>query len=196
MNTSITHETAAELLDMFQLPSNDAQAALQLLAEGDSKLLRDLKLNVKSILSGDHLSVKERALTALSCAANENNRVLISYFTAEAKAAGASETELGDAVACAAMLSSNNVLYRFRHFSKKEKYDQLPARIRMSAMMAPSCGKEVFELMSLAISAMNGCEMCVNAHEHSLMELGTSEERVFEAIRIASIIAGTTKLFN
>jgi len=56
-------------------------------------------------------------------------------------------------------------------------------------------GKEFFELMSLAISAVNGCEMCVTAHENSLMELGSSEERVFDAVRIASVVVSATKVF-
>jgi lipoyl-dependent peroxiredoxin subunit D len=38
-------------------------------------------------------------------------------------------------------------------------------RIKMNIMMKPVTGKEFFELMSLTISAVNGCEMCVNAHE-------------------------------
>jgi alkyl hydroperoxide reductase subunit D len=48
--------------------------------------------------------------------------------------------------------------------------------------------------MSLAVSAINGCEMCVNAHEDSLIKLGTSEERIFDAVRVASLITATGKI--
>lgn len=61
-------------------------------------------------------------------------------------------------------------------------------------MMNPVTGKEFFELMSLAISAINGCEMCVNAHENSLIKMGTIEERIFDAIRIASLVTATSKV--
>jgi len=61
-------------------------------------------------------------------------------------------------------------------------------------MMKPITGKEFFELMSLAVSAVNGCEMCVNSHEDSLMKLGAKEERVFDAVRIASLITATGKI--
>jgi alkyl hydroperoxide reductase subunit D len=64
----------------------------------------------------------------------------------------------------------------------------------MNTMMKPVLGKEFFELISLAVSAVNGCELCVNAHEHSLVELGTSEERIWESIRIASIVTSAGKL--
>ncbi|RZK99932.1 MAG: alkylhydroperoxidase, partial [Pedobacter sp.] len=69
-----------------------------------------------------------------------------------------------------------------------------PARVRMQIMGNPVTGKEFFELMSLAISAVNGCEMCVNAHEGSLLNLGATEERIFDAVRIASIVTSAGKV--
>ena len=66
----------------------------------------------------------------------------------------------------------------------------------MTIMGTPIMGKEFFELMSLAISALNGCEMCVNAHEDSLMKLGTSQARVYDAIRLAANFKGLTVFFN
>jgi alkyl hydroperoxide reductase subunit D len=44
------------------------------------------------------------------------------------------------------------------------------------------------------VSAANGCEACVNSHEASLMELGTSEERVFDAIRIAGVVVALDRV--
>jgi len=41
---------------------------------------------------------------------------------------------------------------------------------------------------------LNGCELCVNAHEHSLIQLGTSEARVYDAVRCAAIFRGMTVL--
>ena len=49
-------------------------------------------------------------------------------------------------------------------------------------------------ISSLAISAVNGCEMCVNAHEDGLIKLGTTEERIFDAIRIAALVTATGKV--
>ena len=48
--------------------------------------------------------------------------------------------------------------------------------------------------MSLAVSAVNGCEMCVKSHEHSLIELGSREERIFESIRLAGVITSLSKV--
>lgn len=193
METLINNESALELLQLIGL-DNSKRPSLALLAVSDSKYVRDLKLNLKTVLKPDNLTEKEAVLLALACAANEKNNVLINYFAEQSRTLSASNEEVSETIACASLLSSNNVLYRFRHFTKKEKYQQIPPRLRMSIMMNPVLGKELFELISLAVSAVNGCEMCVNAHEHSLMELGTSEERIFDAIRIASVITSLGKI--
>ena len=77
---------------------------------------------------------------------------------------------------------------------KKEKYTQLPARIKMNIMMKPVTGKEFFELISLAISAVNGCEICVNAYKESLLKLGSTEERIFEAVRFSAVYTSLSKV--
>ena len=91
-------------------------------------------------------------------------------------------------------MNTNNVLYRFRHYLKKDYYDQTPARIKMGIMVNPVLGSEVFELISLAVSALNGCEMCVNAHEQSLLKLGTSQARIYDAVRVVSILKGISNV--
>ena len=187
-------EVIQELLESIGIDKNYRTEALILLEKGESRYLRDLKLNFTSTLTSAHLTAKECALLGLSTAVNNNNTPLTVFFTKYAQEQGADAAEIAEAVGCASLLASNNVFYRFRHFTQKEKYTQIPARIRMQLMMKPVTGKEFFELMSLAISAVNGCEMCVNAHEDSLIKLSTTEERIFDAVRIASLITSTGKL--
>ncbi|MBB6112810.1 carboxymuconolactone decarboxylase family protein [Mucilaginibacter lappiensis] len=187
-------EVIQELLESIGIEKNYRTEALTLLEKGESRYLRDLKLNFTSTLTSAHLTAKECALLGLSTAVNNNNTPLTVFFTKYAQEQGADAAEIAEAVGCASLLASNNVFYRFRHFTQKEKYTQIPARIRMQLMMKPVTGKEFFELMSLAISAVNGCEMCVNAHEDSLIKLSTTEERIFDAVRIASLITSAGKL--
>ena len=187
-------EVIQELLNSLHADPEHRTTALTLLEQGQSRYLRDLKLNFSSTLSSEHLSAKEIGLLGLSIAVNERNDLMINFFKKFAADNEASSEDLAEAVACASLLASNNVFYRFRHFTQKEKYSQIPARIRMQIMMKPVTGKEFFELMSLAISAVNGCEMCVNSHEDSLLKLGTTEERIFDAVRIASLITSTGKV--
>lgn len=187
-------EVIHEILGSIGSDTGYRTAGLTLLEEGNSRYLRDLKLNFSSALTSEHLSVKEIALLGVSVAVNERNSSLITFFKKMAEDNESTAEEIAEAVGCASLLASNNVFYRFRHFTQKEKYTQIPARIRMQIMMKPVTGKEFFELMSLAISAVNGCEMCVNSHEDSLIKLGTTEERIFDSVRIASIITATGKI--
>lgn len=189
-----TTEVIQELLESVALDTTYRTEALTLLENGESRYVRDLKLNFNSTLTSEHLTTKECALLGLSTAVNNNNKALTNYYTKYAEEQGATAADIAEAVGCASLLASNNIFYRFRHFTQKEKYTQIPARIRMQLMMKPVTGKEFFELMSLAISAVNGCEMCVNAHEDSLIKLGTTEERIFDAVRIASLVTATGKV--
>lgn len=186
-------ETTQEVLDIFGETTINNKA-LAILNSTDFKYLRDLKLNFNSTLTSEFLSEKECALLGLSIATNNQNAVLIEFYKNYALKFEATEDELAEAVSCASLLASNNVFYRFRHFTQKEKYTQIPARIRMQLMIKPVTSKEFFELLSLAVSAVNGCEMCVNAHEDSLIKLGCKEERIFDAVRIASIVTATGKI--
>ena len=187
-------EITNEILTGIGVDTNYRTDSLTLLEKGESRYLRDLKLNFTSTLISEHLTPKECALIALSTAINNNNGPLTQYCTRYAEEQEATAADIAEAAGCASLLAANNVFYRFRHFTQKEKYGQIPARIRMQLMMKPVTGKEFFELMSLAISAVNGCEMCVNAHEDSLIKMGTTEERIFDAVRIASLITSTGKI--
>lgn len=188
------HETIQELLADLGIQPEYTNATLQNLGNADSKYLRDLKLNVKAVLTSEHLSAKETNLLALAVSTNNNKEILSNAFAAKAKENGATDAEIADAQACASLLAANNVFYRFRHYVEKDVYNNAPARLRMNIMMNPVLGKEFFELVSLAVSAVNGCEMCVKSHEQSVLHAGSTELRVWDAIRIASIITSLGKI--
>lgn len=188
------HETVQELLSELGISAEYNNPTLQQLAVADSKYLRDAKLNLKAVLTSEHLSAKETHLIALAIATNNNKDILVNAFIAKAKALEATDAEIADAQACASLLAANNVFYRFRHFVEKETYNNAPAKLRMNIMMNPVLGKEFFELVSLAVSAVNGCEMCVKSHEQSVLHSGGTENRIWDAIRIASIITSLGKI--
>jgi alkyl hydroperoxide reductase subunit D len=195
METTVAYsETTQEFLEFLKVDKDYRSDALDLLEEGKSRYLADLKINFKNSFESDHLSKKEIALLGVALAVNANNIILKEFFNANATAEGATAEGIAEATGCASLLSANNIFYRFRHFVNKEKYNEIPARIKMNIMGRPVNGKEFFELMSLAISAVNGCEMCVKAHEKSLIELGSKEERIFEAIRLAAVITSVSKI--
>lgn len=188
------NETAIEILQELGIDNQYKNSTLIQLATSDSKYLRDLKMNVKSVLTTETINAKESYLLALACATNNNNNILIDAFIQKAKDHAATDAEIGEAQACASLLATNNVFYRYRHFVEKEFYNNAPARLRMNIMMSPVLGKEFFELISLAVSAINGCEMCIKSHEQSVLHGGGTEQRIWDAIRLASVITSLSKV--
>lgn len=191
----VTNEPISELLQVMGIPENNEGFSRQMAETASARYLRDLKLNLKSSLYSELLTEKESMLLALALSVNSGKQTLQAAFHQKSLEAGATHEQVGEAIACASLMAANNVFYRFRHVMQDEKYNNIPAKFRMSIMMNPVNGKEFFELMSLAISAVNGCEMCVRSHEQSLRTLGCSQERIFEAVRLASIMESTSRFF-
>ncbi|MEA5137899.1 carboxymuconolactone decarboxylase family protein [Arcicella rigui] len=181
-------ETKKNLLAEVNLPAAFESIFLDRLNALDHRYIKDLKINVSNALKAQTLKEKEAVLLALSVAINEKSTTLISSLEELAKSKGAEEKELLEVAACVSLMNANNVLYRFRHFMDKETYNNIPAGVRMSIMMNPVLGKEFFELLSLVISAINGCEMCVTSHEASVKSHGASEQRIFDAVRLGAVI--------
>lgn len=189
-------ETKEDLLLDLKLPKDAQFTSLEAMVTGDSKYLRDARINLKNVLQSANFTPKEAYLLALSIAVNERNAVLTESFTTLAKEQGASDAEIAETHACTSLLMANNVFYRFRHFIKKDSYQTMPAGIKMNIMVNPVLGKEFFELMSLAVSAVNGCEACVTSHEASVLKHGASEARVFDTIRLAAVVRSISAIVH
>src|SRR5262249_47740825 len=132
--------------------------ALEALRAQLPEAARDIKLNLQSVLQSGSLSNDQRWGVALAAAFTTRHSALA------AAAAAVSPAVIEDAKAAAALMAMNNVYYRFRHVIGKESYSQKPARLRMNRIAQPAASKVDFELFSLAVSAINGCEMCMRAH--------------------------------
>ena len=183
------NETVAGLFDALGIEPAHTSISLQKLSAADSRFLKDLKLNVATVLGSSNMNRKEACLLALSVAVNEKHEVLINAFEQLAVKEGATVVEIAEVHTCTALMNTNNVFYRFRHYMDSvDYYNNTPAGLRMSSMMNPILGKELFELMSLVISALNGCERCVTSHEHSVKQHGASEPRIYDAIRLGAVI--------
>jgi alkyl hydroperoxide reductase subunit D len=191
MDVLTSNETIANLYIDLGIDPSYTSKSLSSLAAVNSRYLKDLKLNVSGVLASKNLQRKDAYLLALSVAINEKHEALITAFEQLAAKEGATPEEIAETHGCTSIMSVNNIFYRFRHFMHdNEYYNKQPAGLRMSVMMNPAMGKELFELMSLMLSAINGCERCVGSHEHSVKELGTGEPRIYDAIRLGAVIKG------
>jgi alkyl hydroperoxide reductase subunit D len=185
---SSTIDNATALLQDLGIKDSNVSADLNLLQKADSRYLKDIKVSLSTAINTESLNKKEAYFIALSIAANEKNETLKNAFLGKAVEEGATEKEIAEVLACTSLMNANNVYYRFRHFMHDEFYDTAQAGIRMGIMASPVLGKEFFELLSTAVSAVNGCQMCVTSHEKALLGHGTTKQRIHDAVRLAAVI--------
>ena len=159
--------------------------ALETLRQSFPEYARDIKLNLANVFSDSSLSVEQRWGVAVASAIACNSPALKEATLADARRQ-VDPKVIEDAAAAAVLMAMNNVYYRFRHMIDKPSYGQKPPRLRMNRMMQATTNKIDFELYSLAVSAIHGCEMCVQAHEKVIVGQAVTEDQVNDAIRIAA----------
>jgi lipoyl-dependent peroxiredoxin subunit D len=157
---------------------------------------RDLALNLGTVLTpagAPGLSERQIWAVALAAAASSGN----AGFTRSVQALAARHLDaahVSAAHAAAAIMAMNNVYYRFLHLVQDEEYAKLPARLRMNVLGNPGIAKADFELLSLAVSAINGCGTCVASHERQLRNHGLGRESVQSAVRIAATVHAVARV--
>ena len=163
--------------------------ALETLRSAIPEVAKDLKLNLGAVLQPGNLTPEQVWGVALATAIASRNPQLRQAVLEDALGSVASGV-VDDAKAAASLMAMNNVYYRFRHMVGKPEYTEKPARLRMQRLAQVATNKADFELFCLAVSAVNGCEMCVRAHESVVLEAGLSTEQVHDAVRIAATMHG------
>ncbi|MFN7131113.1 MAG: carboxymuconolactone decarboxylase family protein [Myxococcales bacterium] len=147
---------------------------------------KDLRINLGGLGSIEGLTPQQLWGAALASALAARNPEVIKAIAAEA-APHLNAVATDAAKAAAAIMGMNNVYYRSVHLLGGE-YGSMPARLRMQVIGNPGVDKVDFELWSLAVSAVNGCGMCLQAHEKELLAKGASKEMVQNGVRIGAII--------
>lgn len=152
---------------------------------------KDLKLNLGTLARGTELSEQQLWGTFVATAAATRNDAVISEISDEARE-HLSDEAYQAALASASIMAMNNVAYRARGWLG-EDYSQVKMGLRMNVIAKPGIEKVDFELFSLAVSTINGCEHCTIAHEKTVREKGLTKEQVFEAVKIAATVQGVAQ---
>ena len=148
---------------------------------------KDLRLNLSSLAAEPALTEQQLAGAFIASALAARNGEVTDAIMAEfAPRLGPEALEA--AKAAAAIMAMNNVYYRFTHLASAPDYRTLPAKLRMNVIGKPGVAKPDFELWSLAVSAINGCGMCIDAHERELRRAGITAEAIQAAVRIAAVV--------
>ena len=148
---------------------------------------KDLRLNLSSILNDQLLGEERRYGLLVSCAHGSGYKPLVDAVEAEAE--GKLPEQVANAArGAAALMAMNNVYYRFVHLVANPEYGTMPAKLRMNLIGSHGIAKEDFELFSIAVSAMNGCGMCMESHERVLLQHGVKPETIQSAVRIGAVM--------
>jgi alkyl hydroperoxide reductase subunit D len=148
---------------------------------------KDVRLNLSSLVNDEGLQGETKWGLVLACAIATRNAEVANAIDAEASAHLSAQAREA-ARSAASIMAMNNVYYRFVHLASNKEYGKMPAKLRMTVIGNPGVSKTDFELWSLAVSAINGCGMCIDAHEQVLREHGVDSAAIQTAVRFASII--------
>ncbi|MBN8521948.1 MAG: carboxymuconolactone decarboxylase family protein [Alphaproteobacteria bacterium] len=152
---------------------------------------KDIKLNLSGFMNETDMTEQQTWGTLFACALATGNEFVIREIESEAKARLSTEAFQG-AKAAASIMAMNNVYYKFVGMIANEEYKTMPAKLRMNILASHGTDKIDFELWALAVSAMNGCKFCVDAHDKKLRDHGVSAVIVQTAVRMAAVIQATS----
>ena len=153
---------------------------------------KDLSLNLSSLANETVLNDQQKWGTFLASAYGVGQPEVISAV--ETAASSLSPEAATAAKAAAAIMGMNNVYYRALHLIHNPEYRTLPAKLRMNVIANPGVDKVDFELWSLAVSAINGCGMCLDSHEAELRKHGVPATSIQTAIRIAAVVNAVSRV--
>lgn len=156
---------------------------------------KDIRLNLGSLANETVLNDQQKYGTFLATALASRNAALIQAIQAEVADKLTPEATKA-AKAAAAIMGMNNIYYRFTHMVSEKNYATLPAKLRMQIIANPGADKLDFELWCLAVSAINGCGMCVDSHDAVVRKGGMTTEQVQTAVRIASNVHAAAAILD
>lgn len=159
---------------------------------------RDLKLNLAKAFDGSTLEESEAVLALVALCASSGNFGLQVLAEERLRELDFTQEQIQEARTSAALVGMLNMYYRFKHLlshtdpSAMDRYKN--AGLRMTALAKPALGKARYEMLAFAISVLNGCEMCLVAHEKTLKAEGVADEKIHDLARLAATVWGISKL--
>lgn len=154
---------------------------------------KDVSLNLSSLAGETTLDDQQKWGCFLASAYAVGVAPVVKLIEAQATTVLSPEAR-NAAKSAAAIMGMNNIYYRALHLMKNQEYVTLPARLRMNVLASPGVPKVDFELWSTAVSAINGCGACLDAHEGELRRHSATNVQVQAALRIGAVIHAASRI--
>lgn len=154
---------------------------------------KDISLNLSSLAAETVLNDQQKWGCFLASAHGVGVAPVVRMIEAAA-AEVLSPEAMNAAKAAAAIMGMNNIYYRSLHLMHNNEYQTLPAKLRMNVIANPGVDKNDFELWSTAVSAINGCGACLDAHEGELRKHGVPNTQIQAALRIGAVVHAASRV--
>lgn len=154
---------------------------------------KDISLNLSSLANETTLNDQQKWGCFLASAHCLGTAPLVKLIEAQAATVMTPEA-MNAAKSAAAVMGMNNIYYRALHLMQNGEYRTIPARLRMNVIANPGVVKVDFELWCTAVSAINGCGACLDAHEAELRKHGVSAPQVQAALRIGAVVHAAARV--
>lgn len=169
------------------------------LANRETTIAKDVKLNLKKVFEGELLNPEETNLLTLAIGQSLNDRELVNFASEQLAQSGFSDEQITEAKESAGIMGMLNTYYKFRTFlsnnlSSEEMEPYKTARLRMTSLARPLLGKDKFEMLAFGVSVINGCESCVVSHEKALRDVGFDSNKIHDIARLAANLKALTVL--
>lgn len=147
-------------------------------------LAKDVRLNLTSMMADETLSPQSKYGLLLASAIATRNAIVT---TAMETAAGVVMTPEA-AKSAASVMAMNSAYYRFVHLVSKPEYKTMAGAPVHELAWKSARGQKRFRIEALAVSAINRCGACMDAHEKALRQSDVGSDTIQVAVRFAAIV--------
>lgn len=160
---------------------------LEQIKQNIPEVAKDIRLNLSKVLDvtqTDGLTAEQILGSALAVAYSLDDKEVFDSLKEEVTDGAL----INAAQLAASLMAMTNIYYRFTHLTGNSEVEHVPAGLRMQGMINPGVDKVTFEVLSLAVSAINGCEVCISSHTRQLQEHGFSATAIARIGRISAVL--------
>jgi alkyl hydroperoxide reductase subunit D len=158
-----------------------------------STIAKDLKLNLRKLLTESSLTPENAAPALVATAASAHDERLMQVGRDWMQALGMGEAEIQEARESAAIMAMLNTYYKFRGMTADASVYASPG-LRMTSLAKPALGRVRFEMLAFAVSVVNGCPSCIISHEKALTDAGITHEMVHDLARLSAVVKAVSQL--
>ncbi len=176
---------------MERFAAKDLPAGFRVLA-GSEPGIGDLYMNLNRQLAEGKVDERRKMLVAVGVASATGSADAAEFFARAAAEAGVEPQQTLDAVAVATVCGIFNGYYRFRHQLPEEmrgEFESFRAPFNANSFMKSSLDPADVEAICIAVSSVNGCELCVDGHVRKGNSLGLTAEEIDELIKVGAVSA-------